>query len=124
MPRPPLPERLPIETRGPLDGEVRVPGSKSITNRALLLAALADGESRLTGGLESDGRTPNEKVREKQQAYIREVTRDRACRAFLQELRDAHRRGRHLLRLAEVRGAHHRRRRPGLPRSALPAWPA
>jgi 3-phosphoshikimate 1-carboxyvinyltransferase len=54
MPRPPLPVRLPIETRGPLDGEVRVPGSKSITNRALLLAALADGESRLAGGLESD----------------------------------------------------------------------
>jgi hypothetical protein len=52
-----LPEklaRLEIETRGPLDGQVRVPGSKSITNRALLLAALADGESRLLGGLESD----------------------------------------------------------------------
>jgi 3-phosphoshikimate 1-carboxyvinyltransferase len=54
MTRPPLPERLPIETRGPLDLHVPVPGSKSITNRALLLAALADGESRLTGGLESD----------------------------------------------------------------------
>jgi len=48
------PKRLAIETRGPLDGRVTVPGSKSITNRALLLAALADGESRLTGGLESD----------------------------------------------------------------------
>jgi 3-phosphoshikimate 1-carboxyvinyltransferase len=32
----------------------RVPGSKSITNRALALAALADGESVLTGVLESD----------------------------------------------------------------------
>lgn len=32
----------------------RVPGSKSITNRALVLAALADGESRLEGVLESD----------------------------------------------------------------------
>ncbi len=32
----------------------RVPGSKSITNRALILAALADGESRLEGVLESD----------------------------------------------------------------------
>jgi 3-phosphoshikimate 1-carboxyvinyltransferase len=31
-----------------------VPGSKSITNRALLLAALADGESRLEGVLQSD----------------------------------------------------------------------
>lgn len=32
----------------------RVPGSKSITNRALVLAALADGESTLSGVLESD----------------------------------------------------------------------
>jgi 3-phosphoshikimate 1-carboxyvinyltransferase len=32
----------------------RVPGSKSITNRALVLAALAEGESRLTGVLHSD----------------------------------------------------------------------
>lgn len=54
MSRPVLPHRLAIEPRGPLDGEVRVPGSKSITNRALLLAALAQGESRLLGGLESD----------------------------------------------------------------------
>jgi len=54
MTRRPLPERLTIESRGPLDGRVSVPGSKSITNRALLLAALADGESRLSGGLESD----------------------------------------------------------------------
>ena len=38
----------------PLVGEVRLPGSKSITNRALLLAALARGESRLTGALKSD----------------------------------------------------------------------
>ena len=35
-------------------GTVAVPGSKSITNRALLLAALADGVSELTGVLESD----------------------------------------------------------------------
>jgi len=32
----------------------RVPGSKSLTNRALVLAALADGESRLEGVLDSD----------------------------------------------------------------------
>jgi 3-phosphoshikimate 1-carboxyvinyltransferase len=30
---------------------VRVPGSKSVTNRALLLAALADGDSVLEGAL-------------------------------------------------------------------------
>lgn len=38
----------------PVDGTVRVPGSKSITNRALLLAALASGTSRLEGALFSD----------------------------------------------------------------------
>ena len=38
----------------PPDCTVRVPGSKSITNRALLLAALADGESTLDGVLWSD----------------------------------------------------------------------
>ena len=56
-PSPPPPseaDRLTIETRGALDGQIRVPGSKSITNRALLLAALADGESTLLGGLDSD----------------------------------------------------------------------
>ncbi|MFP5075957.1 3-phosphoshikimate 1-carboxyvinyltransferase [Rhizobium sp. YIM 134829] len=39
---------------GPLIGTVRPPGSKSITNRALLLAGLAKGTSRLTGALKSD----------------------------------------------------------------------
>lgn len=38
----------------PLRGRVSPPGSKSITNRALLLAALARGTSRLTGALKSD----------------------------------------------------------------------
>lgn len=36
-----------------LTGRVSPPGSKSITNRALLLAALASGKSRLTGALKS-----------------------------------------------------------------------
>lgn len=38
----------------PLNAAVRVPGSKSITNRALLIAALADGKTRLTNALFSD----------------------------------------------------------------------
>ena len=38
----------------PLDAEVSVPGSKSYTNRALLIAALANGKSHLTGALFSD----------------------------------------------------------------------
>ncbi len=39
---------------GPIRGIAHPPGSKSITNRALLLAGLANGTSRLTGALKSD----------------------------------------------------------------------
>ena len=38
----------------PLSASVRVPGSKSLTNRALMVAALADGKTRLTNALFSD----------------------------------------------------------------------
>ena len=38
-------------------GRVRLPGSKSISNRALLLAALAEGATSLTGVLESEDTT-------------------------------------------------------------------
>ncbi|MDN6814989.1 MAG: 3-phosphoshikimate 1-carboxyvinyltransferase, partial [Corynebacterium variabile] len=37
----------------PVTATVSVPGSKSITNRALLLSALADGPSEITGALQS-----------------------------------------------------------------------
>lgn len=37
-----------------LNASVRVPGSKSLTNRALLIAALASGQTRLTNALFSD----------------------------------------------------------------------
>ncbi len=49
-----LPSVLEIPMRGAIDTALRVPGSKSITNRALLAAALASGTSQLSGGLESD----------------------------------------------------------------------
>lgn len=39
---------------GPLQGSVRVPGDKSISHRALMLSALAVGESRITGLLEGE----------------------------------------------------------------------
>ena len=45
------PARLILPARRDLDVSIRVPGSKSVTNRALLLAALADGESILEGAL-------------------------------------------------------------------------
>lgn len=39
---------------GPLDASIRPPGSKSLTNRALLLAAVARGETTLEGILDCD----------------------------------------------------------------------
>jgi 3-phosphoshikimate 1-carboxyvinyltransferase len=38
---------------GPLKGRAQVPGDKSISQRALILGALADGETRISGLLES-----------------------------------------------------------------------
>ncbi|WP_397570180.1 3-phosphoshikimate 1-carboxyvinyltransferase [Schlesneria sp. T3-172] len=38
---------------GPVNGSIRPPGSKSLTNRALVVAALASGTSHLTGVLDS-----------------------------------------------------------------------
>ncbi|MBU4272530.1 MAG: 3-phosphoshikimate 1-carboxyvinyltransferase [Planctomycetes bacterium] len=43
-----------IRPSGPLKASIRPPGSKSITNRALVCAALAEGESVLTGALDCD----------------------------------------------------------------------
>ena len=53
--RPSFPEELevtPLER--PPDATIRVPGSKSVTNRALIIAALADGHSRILNPLFSD----------------------------------------------------------------------
>src|SRR3954447_63494 len=41
-------------TGPPPEAVVRVPGSKSLTNRALVVAAMADGKSTLTGALDSE----------------------------------------------------------------------
>ena len=48
-------DRLEIQPlRGPADADVAVPGSKSYTNRALIVAALADGKSQISGALQSE----------------------------------------------------------------------
>src|SRR5881396_3605727 len=52
MPLPDLIEIVPLEK--PVLAEITVPGSKSITNRALILAALAEGETTLRGALWSE----------------------------------------------------------------------
>jgi len=50
-----LPDPLPIEPlRRPFDVTITPPGSKSITNRAYVLAALAQGESRIIRPLRAD----------------------------------------------------------------------
>ncbi len=49
-----MPEALAISPLPAFQAAVRPPGSKSLTNRALLLAALAEGTSHLTGVLFSD----------------------------------------------------------------------
>ena len=52
MPLPELIEIVPLTA--PVTAQITVPGSKSITNRALVLAALAEGEMTLTGALWSE----------------------------------------------------------------------
>jgi 3-phosphoshikimate 1-carboxyvinyltransferase len=49
-------EPAPLEARcsGPLAGQIRVPGDKSISHRALILGALAIGETRISGLLEGE----------------------------------------------------------------------
>ena len=50
-----LPDPLTVEPpSAPPQGDVAVPGSKSITNRALVAAALAEGTSELVGPLRAD----------------------------------------------------------------------
>ncbi|HEY4310584.1 MAG TPA: 3-phosphoshikimate 1-carboxyvinyltransferase [Pirellulales bacterium] len=48
------PPTIEIRPAGPFDATIRPPGSKSITNRALICAALASGQSTLTGCLDSE----------------------------------------------------------------------
>jgi 3-phosphoshikimate 1-carboxyvinyltransferase len=52
----PADHKTPLAARisGPLTGKVRVPGDKSISHRALILGALAVGETRISGLLEGE----------------------------------------------------------------------
>jgi len=48
------PTQLEARAGGPLSGKARVPGDKSISHRALILGALAVGETRISGLLEGE----------------------------------------------------------------------
>jgi 3-phosphoshikimate 1-carboxyvinyltransferase len=48
------PEPLTAEATGPLSGSAAIPGDKSISHRALILGALAIGETRIEGLLEGE----------------------------------------------------------------------
>ena len=48
------PSPLSARRSGPLNGRLRVPGDKSISHRALILGALAVGETRISGLLEGE----------------------------------------------------------------------
>jgi 3-phosphoshikimate 1-carboxyvinyltransferase len=50
----PLPRSVTIHPAARLHGRIRVPGDKSISHRALMLSALAIGESRIEGLLEGE----------------------------------------------------------------------
>lgn len=43
-----------VQPGGPVSGQIRPPGSKSLTNRALICAAMSDGQSILSGALRSE----------------------------------------------------------------------
>ncbi|AYY80037.1 MULTISPECIES: 3-phosphoshikimate 1-carboxyvinyltransferase [Proteus] len=47
-------ESLTLQPIAHIEGTINLPGSKSVSNRALLLAALANGKTRLTNLLDSD----------------------------------------------------------------------
>jgi len=51
---PALPQPRRFVARAPLTGRIRVPGDKSISHRAIMLGALALGETRVTGLLEGE----------------------------------------------------------------------
>jgi 3-phosphoshikimate 1-carboxyvinyltransferase len=65
---------IPMTSRpaGPLRGEARVPGDKSISHRSLILGALSVGETRITGLLEGEDVLDTAKA---MRAFGAEVTR-------------------------------------------------
>ena len=61
-----------FEPAGPLCGELRPPPDKSITHRAALIGAMADGPTRITGYLDSDDARATRRAVESVGAEVRE----------------------------------------------------
>src|SRR5690625_6961122 len=47
-------QRFVVQPQGALTGDCHIPGDKSISHRAIMLAAISDGRSRVTGFLPSE----------------------------------------------------------------------
>src|SRR5574337_333599 len=62
---------------GSLKGELTLPGDKSITHRAIILGALADGVSEITGALQSDDCRHTAKALSMMGAAVEELGDDR-----------------------------------------------
>lgn len=73
---------LPIATSGPISATVRIPGYKSITNRALLVAGLAQGPSVLSGVLDADDTVAMRELLDGLGAGVRDGTDDGVVEVF------------------------------------------
>ncbi|HEY6099054.1 MAG TPA: 3-phosphoshikimate 1-carboxyvinyltransferase [Anaeromyxobacter sp.] len=62
---------LACRRRGPLRGAISVPGDKSVSHRALLLGAIATGETRITGLLDAEDVHSTRKAVERLGAAVR-----------------------------------------------------
>jgi 3-phosphoshikimate 1-carboxyvinyltransferase len=69
--------RLRVTPTGPLRGELTLPGDKSITHRAIILASLADGVSEISGALRSEDCRSTAKAFVAMGAQVEERGRDR-----------------------------------------------
>ena len=73
----------PLDPGQPIHATISIPGSKSITNRALLIAALADGDSTLENALVSDDSTHMVNSLQRLGFEIKRTTRDPATATFV-----------------------------------------
>ena len=69
--------RMRVSPAGPLKGTLTLPGDKSITHRAIILGALADGVTEITGALQSEDCRSTAKAFVVMGARVEEIGNDR-----------------------------------------------